>query len=202
MSKPTIVEALGELIDAGLVLRGRSVRCPHCGFDEFRALAELDEFIHCRGCGVRYLLPVAAANLGESPTAYRVNGLMARVLERHILPVILTLRALRNPKRGGQGLTHVWPGIIFSKDGQPDTDVDLLLSDGQRLLAAECKLDARSLGSDQARKLLAFARHVDAQPVIAALNGEFGDEVTKPIADAGGVVFTRQQLLAIPTEAE
>jgi hypothetical protein len=200
-SKPTIVEGLGALISAGFVLRGRNVRCPRCDFDEFLALAELDELIRCRGCGLPYLLPVAVANHTESPTAYRVDGLMARVLERHVLPVVLTLRALRSPKLAGQGLRHAWPGIIFSKEGQPDTDVDLLLSDGRRVLAAECKLDARSLELDQTEKLLAFATDVDAQPVIAALNGNFGEEVERRITDAGGLVLTRQDLLAVSQDA-
>lgn len=202
ISKPKIVEGLSALIDAGFVLRGRNVQCPRCHFDEFLALAELDEFIRCRGCGLRYLLPVVAANHGESPTAYRVDGLMARVLERHILPVILTLRALRSPQRGGQGLNHAWPGMIFSREGQADTDVDLLLSDGNRVLATECKLDARSLGSDQIEKLLTFAKDVDAQPVIAALNGEFSEGIAQPITDAGGLVLTRQALLAVASNAE
>ena len=201
-SKPTIVEGLAALIGAGFVLRGRNVRCPRCHFDEFLALVELDEFIRCRGCRLRYLLPVATTNHGESPTAYRVDGLMARVLERHVLPVILTLRALRSPKHAGQGLRHAWPGMIFSKEGQRDTDVDLLLSDGHRVLAAECKLDARSLELDQTERLLAFAKDVDAQPIIGALNGNFAEEVERPITDAGGLVLMRQDLLAISRDAE
>jgi hypothetical protein len=125
-----------------------------------------------------------------------VDGLMARILERHILPVILTLRTLRRPERGGSSLNHIWPGMVFSTPGQPDTDVDLLMSDGIRVLAAECKLDARTLNRNQTEKLVVFARAVNAQPIIAALNGDFAAEVRALITDNGGAALTRQDLLA------
>ncbi len=196
--KRQILAGLAALVEADFVVRGRNVQCPRCHFDDFLALRELDERLGCRGCGLRYLLPVTAANQGEGQTAYRLDGLMARVLERHVLPVILTLRALRRPERAGSSLEHVWPGMLFSKPGQPETDIDLLLSDGTRVLVAECKLDARSLGEVQLAKLLAFAKKVGAQPVLAALNGEFGGEVREQMSANDGVVLERRELLAVP----
>jgi hypothetical protein len=195
--KRQILAGLAALVEADFVVRGRNVQCPRCHFDDFLALRDLDERLGCRGCGLRYLLPVTAANQGEGQTAYRLDGLMARVLERHVLPVILTLRSLRRPERGGSGLDHVWPGMLFSKPGEPDTDVDLLLSDGTRVLAAECKLDARSLGEDQLSKLLAFAGTVQAKPVIAALNGEFDRELREQVIADDGLVLERPDLLAL-----
>ena len=50
-----VLAASEDLVRDGLIVRGRNLKCPSCGFDEFRLLRELDEHINCRGCGTRCL---------------------------------------------------------------------------------------------------------------------------------------------------
>lgn len=196
-----VLNALAPLVDAGFVQRGRSVKCPSCRFGAFLALRELDEYVRCRGCGQNYLLPVAAAGGGEAPISYRLDGLMARVMQRHVLPVILALRALRDPARFWRP-EHVWPGMLFRRENEKELDVDLLASDGTTVFAAECKLDARGLTMPQLDKLLAFTAHVRAIPVVAALAGTFASEVRRKVEAHTGLVLERADLLTIGQHAE
>lgn len=195
-SVANVVVGLEQLVRDGLIVRGRNLKCPDCAFDEFRLLRELDEHIHCRGCGKRYLLPVRHADGKEAPIAYRVDPLTARVLERHVMPVLLTVAALRR-RSMNLGFEHCWPGVLFSHDEEPITDVDVLLSNGSRVFAAECKLDARRLDGDQADKLLRLTERTGSTPVIAALAGAFDPTVVSRVGAAGGLVIERSDLLPI-----
>lgn len=193
---PNLLAALDSLVRDGLIVRGRNLKCPSCGFDEFRLLRELDEHINCRGCGTRYVLPVLHANGKEAQVAYRIDPLTARVLERHVMPVLLTVAALRRA-HPYFSFEHCWPGVIFSQDEDRPIDVDLVLSDGSRVFAAECKLDARGLETDQAEKLLRFTERTKATPVIAAVAGDFEASIVTRLTAAGGLVLTRADLLPL-----
>lgn len=191
-----LIEAVSVLVRLGFVQRGRNVECPRCRFGAFLALSELDEDIRCRGCGFAYLLPVDARGGEEARTAYRLDGLMARVMERHVLPVVLTLRALRDPARMWRP-NHIWPGMLFRRPGEGEIDIDLLASDGTNVFATECKLDARGLQMPQLEKLLAFAERVRAIPMVAALNGDFAPQVREAVESLGGLVLVRGDLIKL-----
>jgi len=194
-SRQDIVAALCPLVAAGLVQRGRSVECPRCRFAAFLALRELDEQVQCRGCGLDYLLPVIAGR-DEALTAYRVDGLMARVLDQHILPVILAIRALRDPSSYLRP-QHIWPGVLLESSSGEQFEVDVLASDGVTVIAAECKLDGRNLRPRQLRKLLDFASRTGAKPAIAALVGEFSPQIRRMVEKRDGIVLCRDDLLTI-----
>ena len=195
VTRADIVLALTPMVDAGFVQRGRNVTCPHCRFGAFLPLRELDEHVRCRGCGQSHLLPIGSHG-EEASTAYRLDSLMARVMDRHVLPVILTLRALRDPARYRRP-EHVWPGMLFRRDDERELDVDLLASDGQTVFAAECKLDARGLEEPQLCKLLSFTARVGATPVVAALAGSFDARIRSAVEGEGGLVLQRDELLTI-----
>jgi len=191
-----VVAALGPLVEVGFVHRGRNVACPQCRFPTFLALRELDERVRCRACGHDQVLPVMARDGGEAPLAYRVDGLMARVMDQHVLPVVLALRALRDPSRFGRP-DYAWPGMLFREADQNPFDIDLLTSDGTTVHAAECKLDARGLGRPQLRTLLRFTDRVGARPVVAAMAGEFAAETRRAIERRDGLVLQRSDMLTI-----
>ena len=191
-----IVAALAPLVERGFIRRGRNVRCPRCRFAEFRALEELAEDVRCNGCGHEYALPVAAADGNEASLAYRLDSLMGRIMDQHVLPVVLALRALRDPERGSAP-THVWPGVLFERPNARPFDIDLLASSGATVFVAECKLDARGLRRPQLSTLLEFATEVGATPVVAALAGEFSPQVRRKVEDNGGLVLQRRELLTI-----
>ena len=55
--------------------------------------------------------PLSAIEDGEEPpTAYRLDGLVARAMGQDIVPVLLTLRYFLN-RRESSGGGHWWPGL-------------------------------------------------------------------------------------------
>jgi hypothetical protein len=197
-SRKQLVAALGGLVALGFVRRGRNVQCPRCSFPAFLLLRELDEQVRCRGCTLEYLLPVTGADDDEAKPAYRIDELMARIVSRHNLPVLLALRALRDPSRL-TALEHVWPGVLINEPGEKPFDIDLLASDGTRVFAAECKLDGRSLEMTQLQTLLSFSERVGAVPVVAGLVGAFTPEIRAAVEAHDGIVLERAELLTIGT---
>jgi hypothetical protein len=194
--EPQIIAALAPLVETGFVHRGRNLECPRCRFVSFVALRELDEHVRCRACGVEHMVPVTDRDGREARMSYRVDGLMARIMDQHVLPVLLALRALRDPSRWTRP-SYIWPGMLFTGPDGKKFDVDLLASDGQTVYAAECKLDARGLGTSQLRTLLAFTDRVGAVPIVAALAGTFPNAIRQAIERREGLVLERNDLLTI-----
>jgi hypothetical protein len=69
--------------------------------------------VTCRACREQYVLPIAEPNgRREQAVAYRLDGLMARVMDQGLLPVTLTLRALGPPDEV-RDLFFGRPGLEF-----------------------------------------------------------------------------------------
>jgi Holliday junction resolvase len=80
--------------------------------------------------------------------------------------------------------------------GDDVTEVDLLTSDGQNVIAAEVKTNAAGLDREQLDGLLELCDAVCARPCIAALEGTFEAEVRELVQDLGGRVLHRSDVLA------
>lgn len=188
-----VLSAIGPLVDAGYVVRGRSLRCPLCNFPLWFALDELAEQVRCDACRASFTLPVATTDGRREPQIeYRLDGLTARAMDQDLLPVLLALRAARHLFRGH--LFNAWPGLELAAGGEA-TDVDLLAY-GPWLLCCEVKLHAGSLGESQFQKLLRLCDRIGARPGLAALDGSFDEEFLREVQQREGQVFERAQLLA------
>lgn len=200
--KRDVLGLLPPLVEAGFVRRAREVRCARCRFRMYLELSDLDEVVRCRACGQEVVLPVVDESGAKEPdTFYRLDGLMARIMDQDTLPVLLTLRATR-PPAGGSELFFAWPGVEVSKADRPKFDIDLVVSHGTNAEGAsnvwciEVKKTATSLGDKQLSRLLEVAAELEARPGIAAMKGEFPAEFAEPVLEAGGYVLTADQLFA------
>jgi hypothetical protein len=200
--KRDVLERLPALVEAGFVRRAREVRCRRCRFRMHLQLSELDERVRCRACGEDVVLPVVDESGAKEPDAfYQLDGLMARIMDQDILPVLLTLRATR-PPAGSTELFFAWPGVEVSKGDRPKFDIDLVVSHGtnvdgtSNVWCIEVKKTATSIGETQLRRLLEVAAELEARPGIAAMQGEFPEEFARSVLEAGGQVLTAQQLFA------
>jgi len=198
--KRDVLERLPALVEAGFVRRAREVRCGRCRFRMYLELSDLDERVRCRACGEDVVLPVVDQSGTKEPDAfYRLDGLMARIMDQDILPVLLTLRATR-PPAGSPELFFAWPGVEVSKGDRPKFDIDLVVSHGTNMdgtsnvWCIEVKKTATSIGDRQLRRLLNVAAELEARPGIAAMQGEFPEEFVQSVLKAGGQVLTAQQL--------
>ncbi|MGI8863656.1 MAG: hypothetical protein ACR2JH_04525 [Solirubrobacteraceae bacterium] len=200
--KRDVLERLPTLVEAGFVRRAREVRCRRCRFRMYLDLSQLDERVRCRACGEDVVLPVVDESGAKEPDAfYRLDGLMARIMDQDILPVLLTLRATR-PPAGSTELFFAWPGVEVSRGDRPKFDIDLVVSHGttvdgtSNVWCIEVKKTATSIGERQLRRLLEVAAELEARPGIAAMQGEFPEEFARSVLGAGGQVLTAKQLFA------
>lgn len=192
-STKDVLAALEPLVGAGFVVRGRVVTCPECNVTEFRALDELAEEIRCRACPTTFLLPVADKGLAEPSTHYRLDGLMARVMDQDVLPVLLAVRQLRRLFNTPHGLTS-WHGVEFTS-GREAVDIDVLAYNGDQLFVCECKDNGGGLHDRQLRRVLEFANKCDARPVLACLRGTFARKQQDLIAGRNGIILHPTDLI-------
>jgi hypothetical protein len=190
-----VFELLPPLVEAGFVRRAHSVRCPQCRFHMLLDLADQDERVQCRACRHVFVLPVVDDSGTRAPELmYRLDGLMARAMDQDVLPVLLTLRALR-PEGGPTELFFAWPGVEFTRD-ESKVDIDLLVSNGQTVWCIEAKNNATGLGEPQLRKVMGVAERLGALPGIAAVDGRFDPALADKVKTAGGRVLTGEDLLS------
>lgn len=194
VSKQAVLAPLAELVSGGFVSRGAAVRCPTCGHKDVITLDEQDERLRCRACRARFLLPVLdSSKERERPPVYRLDGLMAWVMDQDLLPVMLCLRSLLGRSGKPKG---VWPGVRFKGPGDRDCEYDLVLSNGATVWVAECKLRASGLSDLELDRLIEFCRRFDSVPVIAAPNGGFAASQRSSIEAVGGLALEADDLLA------
>lgn len=192
--KRDVLRLLPALVGAGFIRRAHEVRCPRCRFRMLLDLADQDEQVRCRACREMFVLPVVDESGSKEPELfYRLDGLMARAMDQDVLPVLLTLRALRPPHQSPD-LFFAWPGIEFADD-QGRVDVDLLVSNGTAVSCFEVKNNASGLKEPQLRKLLRVAERLGARPGIAAVEGTFAPELSEQVLEAGGRLLTTDDLL-------
>jgi ribosomal protein S27E len=194
-TRQEVFELLVPLVAAGFLRRAASVRCPQCRFRTLLDLHEQAERVHCRACGETFVMPVTD-NSGEAEpeSYYRLDGLMARALDQDVLPVLLTMRAVRPPV-DHPTLFFAWPGVEVTTGMAKPVDVDLLVSDGQNVWCFEVKQNASGLKETQFRKLLQVASKLNARPSIAAVEGAFPPTFAERVVEGGGRVLVGQDLL-------
>jgi hypothetical protein len=194
-TKREVFELLPPLIEAGLVRRAHLLRCPQCRFRQLLDLANQDERVRCRACGELFVFPVVDESGRHEPQLhYRLDGLMARAMDQDVLPVLLTLRAIRPPPEHSE-LLFAWAGVDVKKGDGPNVDIDLLVALGTVVWCFEVKQNATGLKARQLHRLLAAAAALEARPGIAAAEGEFAPELVRTVEAAGGRVLTGTQLL-------
>lgn len=185
--EPTVLDTLEPLVETGFVLRGRTERCPECGYEAFHSLNEIAEQLTCHACQLQFLLPVKCSTdrgSQEPPLTYQLDPLMARAMDQDLLPVLLTLRYLSTPQ-GSSISGAFWPGLEIFEPGQREEtkrDCDILLAQNGRVTVCECKKTAWNLSAKQAGQVTELAERLDADVVFAAVEGDFPPEVVEEVA--------------------
>ncbi len=126
-------EEMNDLIELGILLMGFYLRCPSCGFAEWRVLDEASQHLNCKGCNYSYTLN------SEHRWSYRLNSLVQAGIAKHgLVPVV---RALSNLSQRARHFFAFYPSLdVFSPGGKAAfTDIDLLCVVDGRLILGECK---------------------------------------------------------------
>lgn len=195
LSRRQALALLAPLVREGFVRRGLVVGCPTCNTNSFVPLEDLAEELRCEACRARFHAPITDAGGDQEPKlAYRLDGLMARVLDQDVLPVILSYRRARAVLRSGVDVS-TWPGVEFSS-AEGAVDIDLLAYNGQHVYCVEAKSNASSLGNNQFQALLSFCDSVSARPGLAASHGAFDPAQRAAVEERGGLVWEPTELFA------
>jgi hypothetical protein len=195
-----VLDTLEPLVEAGFVLRGRTERCPECGYEAFHSLGEVAERVTCQACRLQFLLPVKRAGergSEEPPLSYQLDPLMARAMDQDLLPVLLTLRYLSTPQ-GSSTTGAFWPGLVLFEPGrreETERDCDVLVAQSGRVTICECKKTAHNLTPRQTAQVLEVAKRLDAAAVFSAVEGEFSAEVIALGTDQNVRFVTKEQLV-------
>jgi hypothetical protein len=178
-----VLAAIGSLSDGGYLQRGRTLRCPRCNTPAFWRLRELDERMRCRACRHEFPLPAIEGNK-EAPTSYRLDGLMARVMDQDLLGTLLTLRLLLEQAVGGKGIAW-WPGLeLFEASAlEAFAEIDLLFAVDGTLTVCEVKADAAGADAQAITRLMELADRVGAKRLLAAPAGQWDPAVEELCAE-------------------
>jgi len=188
-----LLPTMEPMIASGFIYRGYMAKCPRCGYEQFRPLAMLSEEIACAACRAVFLLPVSDGRGNEPPISYQLDGLMSRVMDQDLLPVLLALRALF-PRAASPLVAAYWPGIELRGEGFV-REVDLLLAIEGGITIVECKRRAEATTVEDATRSAEVAERLAAQAVLAALDGEFSEAVATYASDHDVRLLTHADLL-------
>ena len=132
-AKELVESRLPSLCATGLVRRGTSLTCSHCGLREWYPMSGLGEFMECAGCAQRFQLRGQALQY-----TYRANELSKRLIETGGQAVLMTAASLRRIGRSSGALQ--FGGDVF-REGEANhfAELDLILLTADTLLVAECK---------------------------------------------------------------
>lgn len=189
-----LLPVMEGLVESGFVYRGHMPECPNCGYEQFRELSTLDERIECSACRTPFLLPVSDGRGQEPQLCYRLDGLMGRVMDQDLLPVLLSLRLLFTPTESPLSAAY-WPGLEISADGYA-REVDLLLAVDGVLTAVECKRQASNVSTSDVERLVEVATRLSANPILATLEGALSDEVQAMAAERALRLLGSSDLIA------
>ncbi len=120
-------QVLMQLVERHIWLRGYRLRCPNCTLEHWYRPQALSDPLTCAGCYRPFVVPL------EQPFTYQLNPLFAEGLRQGALTVLLALYY-----RYQQNQAVQWAfGVLLQ--GEYQTDIDLMVLEGERLYVIECK---------------------------------------------------------------
>jgi hypothetical protein len=112
-----------------------------------------------------------------------------------VVPVLLTLRSMRN-RHLASGFFFAWPELTVQAPDESKTfNIDLLVSTGRAVWVFEVKKSASGLKQPQFRRVMKISGQLGARPGLSALEGEFADASIEMVNGAGGSVLMGDNLV-------
>lgn len=157
--RSSFFDAVGLLNRSGVLLRGRSIRCPHCESDLWYRLEDLSGALPCTGCQRMVYLPVHDAGVAATDS-YRLNELVSNAVDQGVLPVLLVIRVMQMQRFVG----NRWQvDVEVFEKGSDDrlAELDVLVTLGDRLGLVEAKAD-RGFDLEQADRMIQVSNRLKA----------------------------------------
>lgn len=140
--KAQFFEAIQNLYDRRLLLRGKNFNCPHCESNVWLSLDDLKRINFCYECGNEINLPVS---INQKPEAdyYKLNQLVTRAVDQGQLSTILLLNYFASQQ---YRVFNFMANYEVFDESVLITDIDLIVRMGNKIGICECKT---SSGFDQ-----------------------------------------------------
>ena len=182
-------QKIQRLYDAGILLRGKSFQCPHCGTNLWFSLDAIQASNKCYACNIDVQIPVHHEGK-VAGDAFRLNELICNAVDQGILPLLLALHQLQaQPYNGKRFICNY---NVYSEQGSEIGEVDLAFTLGGRLGLAEIKAH-RGFDNAQVDRLINVSKQVKADML---LFGTLLNKATPEINDLIEHLKTHQ--LSIP----
>ncbi len=161
-------------LEGGILVQGVSLRCEHCGKEDWWITSALSSEVRCDGCLRSFAFPA-------NPTwRFRLNSLIRNGITK--AGVLAVLHTLLKKGQFAHDLFLYLPcqALYEHHDGDPYTDLDLIaIRDGQ-IIIGEVKSSAEAFKDTDFAKLRSVAEEIRPNVLILAATGsEWPAEVTR-----------------------
>lgn len=168
-----------ELYNRGILLRGKSMQCPHCKTRLWHPLESLTRPLSCYCCSSQISLPVAPDT--EADDSYRLNELLVQAVDQGLVAVILTMRLLWEQLFWGRRLLASL--MMYPKGAsKPTLETDIAFTLGTDLGLCEVKTE-QDFDLVQADELMDLADFLRVDLVIFSTLKKRTEETTAVLED-------------------
>lgn len=202
VDQATVKRVVERLVNAGILLRGASIKCPACQLSLWYPLGQINETWKCAGCHAEHPIPLGAQSTSWS---YRVNELIAYGFDQGSIAPISAMTMLDlDCALNGRSLLGYYPGVTMSQMADSQTrvraaEIDLVAFIDGNITIVECKEAgaANVLDDNEVRKVLDVGQDLNAERVIFATTGRFPQTLKESHEDSSPPLqwWERYQLL-------
>jgi len=159
---------LENRLEAGVILQGAELPCPHCGTRQWYVVDDLNSMVRCNGCFFRFSLPP------EPKWSFRLNDLVLNALRKYgTLAVLQALYYFQNYYCIGGMFLFLPCQDIFEEDNRnPFTDLDLVFICEGKFHIGEVKSVPEGFEEQDFEKLRAIAEDLLPDVVLIVAPGE------------------------------
>jgi len=172
VTRAAVIPALDRLVRSGLVLLGARVECERCGSDYWRAVDDLRSEMTCTGCRAPVYFGAMSGRAGglEHRWEYRLNEVMAWILDQGVIPGLLARRCISRDARARASLLL---GQQLS-GAEVLGEIDIVGALDRRPMVAEVK-EGANLGEAEVLRTLAIADRLRATAYFATTAHEWDE---------------------------
>lgn len=171
-------EEMDDLIELGILRMGFYLRCPSCGFTEWRAVDETSQSLNCKGCNDGFTLS------SQHRWSYRLNSLVQAGIAKHgLVPVV---RALSNLSQRARHFFAFYPSLDVFSPGRKNsfTDIDLICVVDGKLILGECKESSSGFKTKDFDNMLKVAKALrPAEVFFCAFSGTQTQSIKDKMAE-------------------
>ncbi len=165
-------------LEAGILVQGVSLRCPHCGKTGWWVINAISSEIRCDGCLRDFAFP------SSPPWRFRLNSLIENGITK--VGVLAVLHTLLQMESFARDFFYYLPcqNLYEEYGGDPYTDLDLIVIKDRQVIIGEVKSSPDGFRTVDFDKMEVVTREIRPDRVILAATGaDWPLEVSKELEE-------------------